>query len=87
MDIMEATIRLTLDELTPVFIEELKGLFKNDQAIKLIIEPINDFGLNKKEAKEEYLKRINQVLKNLEKGKSVSFSEAEFDEFSEALVK
>ncbi len=82
---MEATIKLTLNELTPGFIKELKGLFNNEQEIELTIEPLNDFGLNKKETKEDYLKRINQTLENLEKGKSLSFSEEELDEYSEKL--
>jgi len=84
---MDATIRISLSELTPGFITDLKKIFREDQKLELIIEPVNDFGLSVKETKEAYFNRINQVLKNLEERRSVSFSENEFDEFVKSLEK
>jgi predicted RNA-binding protein with RPS1 domain len=84
---MDATIRISLSELTPDFITDLKKIFREDQKLELTIEPVNDFGLNIKETKEAYFNRINQVLKNLEERRSVSFSENEFDEFVKNLEK
>ena len=83
---MEATIRISLNELTPDFINRLKSFISNDQEIELTINPVNDFGLNRKETKEEYINRIQLALKNLSEGKSVSFSEEELDEFSESQL-
>ena len=84
---MNAVFRISLSELTPGFITDLKKIFREDQKLELTIEPVNDFGLNQKESKEAYFKRINQALKNIEKHRSVSFSEVEFDELVEKLEK
>lgn len=82
---MDATIRISLNELTPDFIDDLKRLFKENEEIELTIGRVNDFGLNRKETKEEYLTRIAQVLQSLEKGRSVSFSEDELDKYANQL--
>ncbi len=82
---MDATIRISLNELTPAFIDDLKKLFKGNEEIELTIAPVNDFGLNSKETKEEYLSRIDSVLQNLEKGRSISFSEDELDHYANQL--
>jgi hypothetical protein len=82
---MYATIRISLNELTPDFIDDLKRLFKENEEIELTIGRVNDFGLNRKETKEEYLTRISRVLQNLEKGRSVSFSEDELDKYANQL--
>ncbi len=84
---MNAVFRISLSELTPGFITDLKKIFRENQKLELTIEPVNDFGLNRKESKEVYFRRINQSLKNLEENKSVSFSEEEFDEFVAKLEK
>jgi len=84
---MNATIKMSLNELTPGFISDLRKIFKDDQKLLLTIEPAGDFGLNIKESREEYIQRINRVLKKLEAGKSISFSDDEFDEFVEKLGK
>lgn len=82
---MDATIRISLNELTPDFIDDLKRLFKENEEIELTIGRVNDFGLNRKETKEEYLTRIAQILQSLEKGRSVSFSEDELDKYANQL--
>lgn len=84
---MDATFRISLSELTPGFIADLKSIFSEKQEMKVTIEPVNDFGLNRKETKEEYFRRINEVLGNLEKGRSVAYSEKEFEQFVENLEK
>lgn len=83
---MEATIRISINELTPDFVKKLKMLLNKDQEIVLTISPVGDFGLNKKETKEEYIQRIQESLINLSNGRSVAFSEQELDEFSENLL-
>lgn len=82
---MEATIRISLNELTPAFIDDLKRLFKGSEELELTIGPSNDFGLNRKETKEEYLNRIAHVLQNLEQGRSISFTEEQLDEYANRL--
>jgi len=84
---MDATLRISLSELTPGLIANLKSIFSEKQEVKLTIEPVSDFGLNRRETKEEYFMRINEVLKNLEQGRSVAYSEEEFDQFVENLGK
>ncbi|MBE0663054.1 MAG: hypothetical protein IH597_11380 [Bacteroidales bacterium] len=83
---MEATIRISINELTPDFVKKLKMLLNKDQEIELTINPVGDFGLNNKESKEEYIQRIQEALTNLSNGKFVAFSEQELDEFSENLL-
>jgi hypothetical protein len=82
---MEATIRISLNELTPAFIDDLKRLFKGSEELELTIGPSNDFGLKRKETREEYLNRIDRVLDNLEKGRFTSFSEEELGEYANRL--
>jgi len=84
---MDATFRISLSELTPGFIADLRSIFRENQEVNVTIEPVNDFGLNRRETKEEYFMRINEVLKNLEEGRSVAYSEEEFDQFVENLEK
>ena len=77
---METVIRLKPSELTTDFIEKVRTLFKNDEAIEISISSVSDFGLTKKESKKAYKDRIVKAIENLEGNKStVSFSGEEFD--------
>ena len=81
---METVIRLKPSELTPDFIDKVRSLFKNDEAIEISISSVSDFGLTKKEGKKGYEDRVNRAIKNIEENKdTISFSEDEF----ESLVK
>jgi hypothetical protein len=62
-------------------------LFKNDDALEISITPISDFGLsNKIETREEYEKRINKAIKNIEdKNNVIAFTSHEFNSLSNDL--
>lgn len=77
---METVIRIKPSELTPDFIDKVKTLFKNDEAIEISISSVSDYGLMKKECKKEYEDRVNEAIKNLEENRdTISFSEDEFE--------
>ncbi|MEO8146748.1 MAG: hypothetical protein ABI723_03870 [Bacteroidia bacterium] len=78
---METTLRLKVSDLNLNIINSIKGLFKDDREITLTISSATDFELNKTEAPDEYFKRLKKAIKNLDKGKSVSFKENELNEF------
>ncbi|MBN1926204.1 MAG: hypothetical protein JW798_10235 [Prolixibacteraceae bacterium] len=85
---METIIRIKTSELTPDFIKKIKALFKNDDALEISITPISDFGLSKIETREEYEKRINKAIRNLEKKEDViAFTSQEFNSLSNDLIK
>jgi diphthamide synthase (EF-2-diphthine--ammonia ligase) len=77
---METVIRIKPSELTPDFIDKVKRLFKNDEAIEISISSVSDFGLTKEEDKKGYEDRVNRAIKNLEENRdTISFSEGEFE--------
>jgi hypothetical protein len=77
---METIIRIKSSEFTPDFLDKVKTLFKNDEAIEISISSVSDFGLTKKEGHKGYEDRVNRAIKNLEANKdTVSFSEDEFE--------
>ena len=81
---METIFRIKPNELTLDFLDRVKTLFNNEEVIEISITPVSDFGLTKKESKEEYKDRVNKAIKNLEANRdTVSFSEDEF----ESLIK
>ena len=83
---METTIRIRRDELTLEFLNKIKILFKNDEALEFVISPISDFGLSKKESPELYENRLNKAIENLEnKRNTISLSESEFESLTKDL--
>ena len=77
---METIFRIKPSELTLDFLDKLKTLFKNDEAIEISISPVSDFGLHKKEGKKGYEERVIKAIKNLEENKdTVSLTEDEFE--------
>jgi hypothetical protein len=77
---METVIRIKPSELTPDFIDKVKSLFKNDEAIEISISSVSDFGLTREEGKKGYENRVNRAIKNLEENRdTISFSEDEFE--------
>lgn len=83
---METIFRIKPDELTVDFLDKLKILFQNEEAIEISISPLSDFGLTKKEDKKEYQNRVNKAINNLEENRNtVSFSEDEFETLANDL--
>ncbi|HET6559331.1 MAG TPA: hypothetical protein VFG54_18550 [Prolixibacteraceae bacterium] len=83
---METIFRIKPDELTIDFLDKLKTLFQNEEAIEISISSLSDFGLTKKEDKKEYQSRVNKAIKNLEENKNtISFSENGFDTLANDL--
>lgn len=83
---METIFRIKPNELTADFLDKLKILFQNEEAIEITISPLSDFGLTKKEDKKEYQNRVNKAIKNLEENKNtVSFSADEFETLANDL--
>jgi len=77
---METIIRISPSELTPDFIDKVKSLFQNDNAIEISISSVSDFGLTKKEGHKGYKDRVNRAIKNLEENKdTISLPEDEFE--------
>lgn len=84
---METVIRIRSNELTPDFLNKIKALFNKEEELEISISPISDFGLNKKESREEYVNRINLAIKNLDKRTgNVSLSESEFENLTNDLL-
>jgi hypothetical protein len=85
---METIIRIKQSELNLDFLNNIKALFKNEEALEISISPVSDFGLTKKEGRKVYINRLNKAIENLETNtKIVSLSEAEFETLSKDLVK
>lgn len=84
---METVIRIRSNELTPDFLNKIKALFNKEQELEISISAVSDFGLNKKESREEYVKRVNMAIKNLEKQTSnVSLSDDDFENLTNDLL-
>lgn len=85
--IMETVIRIRTNELTPDFLNKIKALFNKDEELEISISPVSDFGLNKKESREEYVSRINKAIRNLDKQTSnVSLSDSDFENLTNDLL-
>jgi hypothetical protein len=84
---METIIRIKTSDLTPDFLNKIKTLFKNEDALEIAITPVSDFGLTKKETPEEYKKRVNDAIGNLDRDKdTIGFSSSEFDSLTLDLL-
>jgi hypothetical protein len=85
--IMETVIRIRTNELTPDFLNKIKALFNKEEELEISISPVSDFGLNKKESREEYVSRINKAIRNLDKQTSnVSLSDSDFENLTNDLL-
>jgi hypothetical protein len=85
---METIIRIKPSELTLDFLNNIKALFKDEEALEIAISPVSDFGLSKREGRKVYVNRLNKAIENLKSNKeTVSFSESEFDTLSNDLLK
>lgn len=84
---METIIRIKANELTPDFLDKIKALFKNEESLEIVISPISDFGLTKKETRKAYINRVSKAIKNLEANKdTVTFPEDEFESLTNNLL-
>jgi len=84
---METIIRIKTSDLTSDFLNKIKTLFKNEEALEIAITPVSDFGLTKKETHEEYKKRVNEAIGNLESKKdTIGFSASEFESLTIDLL-
>jgi len=86
-NIMETVIRIRTNELTPDFFNKIKALFNKEEELEISISPVSDFGLNKKESREEYVNRVNKAIRNLDKQTSnVSLSDSDFENLTNDLL-
>jgi hypothetical protein len=84
---METIIRIKTSDLTPDFLNKIKTLFKNEEALEISITPLSNFGLLARETPVEYEKRIMEAINNLEKKQnSISFSTNEFESLTIDLL-
>jgi hypothetical protein len=84
---METIIKIKTSDLTPDFLNKIKTLFKNEEALEIAITPVSDFGLTKKETSEEYKERVNDAIGNLEGKKDIiGFSSVEFESLTIDLL-
>ena len=84
---METIIRLKTTELNLDFLNKIKELFKNEEALEISISPVSDFGLTKKESNKAYKDRINRAIENLDAKKNViTFSDNEFESLTSDLL-
>ncbi len=84
---METIIRVKPNELTLDLFKKIKDLFKNEKELEISISTVSDFGLNKNEGREEYVKRVNKAIKNLEHNKNtISLTEREFENLTDDLL-
>lgn len=83
---METTIRVKRNELTPELLKKIKALFKSEKELEITVSSVSDFGLSKKEGRDEYVRRIKKAIKNLDSGEdTVSLSEKEFNALTRDL--
>ncbi len=84
---METVIRIRSNELTPDFLNKIKALFNKEEELEISISPVSDFGLNKKESREEYVNRVNLAIRNLDKQTdNVSLSDTDFENLTNDLL-
>ncbi len=84
---METAIRIKSNELTPDFLKKIKALFSKEEELEISISPVSDFGLNKKESREEYVNRVNLAIRNLDKQTdTISLSDSEFENLTNDLL-
>ncbi len=81
---METVIKIHPSELTGKLLENIQKLIKGKKNAEIVIS-INDIPKKnylRKETHEEYFARLNESIKQLEKGNVVTFTAESFDEFS-----
>ncbi len=84
---METIIRIKPEELTLDLLNRIKALFENEESLEIVISPVSDFGLTKKESRKAYINRVNKAIENLEKNNdTVSFSYDEFEKLTNDLL-
>ncbi len=76
---METSLRIKVSELDMDLLNKIKRLFDKDRELTLTIRSSTDFELTRSESKKVYLQRLDKAIKNLEKGNSVTLSEADLD--------
>ena len=77
---METTIRISPDELTPVWLKKIKALFENEEKLEIVIRPVKELSSVTGESREEYITRINNAIENLELDKgTITLTKEEFE--------
>ncbi|HQW05665.1 MAG: hypothetical protein IPH05_00460 [Flavobacteriales bacterium] len=76
---METSLRIKVSELDMDLLNKIKRLFDKDRELTLTIRSSTDFELTRSESKKVYLQRLEKAVKNLEKGNSVTLTEADLD--------
>lgn len=74
---MRTNIVLKKEELTPEFLNHIKGMFKDADELRISIAESEDFDLYQEETKDEYFDRLERAMNEME-DKKVSFKEEEF---------
>jgi hypothetical protein len=84
---METIFTLRQEELDSEFLNTIKQLFRNSRELQITISTAEDFGLTRRESREEYVARLTKAAQNLatESGRVV-MTEAEFDDFSSDIL-
>lgn len=84
---METTFTLRREELDSEFLNTIRQLFRNSRELQITISTAEDFGLTRRESREEYVARLTKAAQNLatESGRVV-MTEAEFDDFSSDIL-
>jgi hypothetical protein len=82
---MQTVMRVKSSEI-PQLVALLKTLFKNEEEVEIIVNPIAKED-GKKESRKEYWRRINKAIEDVENGgELISFTESEFEKYSEKLL-
>ncbi len=78
---METSVRLKVSELDTDLLKAIKRLFGKNVEVTLTVRSTDEHEAPRAESKKSYLARLEKAIKNLEKGATVKFSEAELDNF------
>ena len=81
---METIIKIQPSEFTSKLLENIQKMLKGRKNAEIIIS-IHDKPSKKylrDESREEYFARLNESIKQLEKGNVITFTAESFDEFS-----
>lgn len=78
---METTFVINQSELNSDFLDSLRKLFKHKNQLQITVTAAEDFNLLSPEKPSEYLKRLENCLADVEKGKNtITFTEEQLDD-------
>jgi hypothetical protein len=84
---MEATIKISPEELTPSLLKKIKVLFENEDKLEITIKSASARDLTLNESREEYYTRVNSAIDNLQSNTdTITLSRDEYEKLISTLL-